>query len=232
MNYENYGYENEPMSDNENFGEIDYPEEPELNYETEQLMDTLDMDYETVVEQLNYTEEDIREAVILHASHRLEEYVLNENFGAVEEILKNNGLIFIDEYLQTNILQIACCHCCPNMIKLLCQYEICGDNWTNFEETFTDFEKVFDNFKTIVDMNYFYKVGDWLLYCLWESDTLPRQGRRRIVNYLNETELLNEVRVEYMKKEIKEQFDRQFLPTLESKFPFGVNHIVSNYLCT
>lgn len=222
-----YEDEYEIMSDNESFGEIDYPDEPEFGYETEELMDTLDVDYEV----LDYGEDDIKDAVILHASQRLEEYVLTENIDAVFEILKNDGLIFIDDWQQTSILQLACCHCCPGMVELLCKYDICGDNWTNFEESFNDFEKVFDNLRVIVEMNYFYKIGEWLIYCLWESVNLPTQGRRRIVNYLNDTRLLTEVQHGYLKKEIKEQFNRQFLPSIETKFPFGVSHTIANYMC-
>lgn len=223
-----YNDYNDYMNDfNDGFGEIDYPDEPEFGYETDQMMSTLGIDYEV----LDYGEDDIKEAIILHSSQRLEEYVLNENIEAAFEILKNGGLVYIDDWRQTDILQVACCHCCPSMVELLCKYDICGDNWANFEETFSDFEKAFDNFKIIVEMKYFYKIGEWLLYCLWESDTLPRRGRRRIVNYLNEVGLLTEVQDEYLKKEIKNQFDRQFLPSLETKFPFGVSHTIANYMC-
>jgi len=224
-------YQNGFMSDEMGFGEIDYPDEPELDYETENLMEVLDVEIDT--EHYDNDPELIKEAVVIHASQRLEEFILDGSIFKVEEVLNRSGLNYLDDFKQTELLQLACLFCCPSMVEVLCRHNINGYNWmlgTDIEINL-DFDKTYDNLQVILIMNYFERFGEFLVDVLWFSDNLPRFGRRRIVNFLNENGLIGLIRENYLKREIKEQFDRQFIPTLNKIVPFGVDKIISSYLC-
>jgi hypothetical protein len=230
-----YEFDSEMSSEFEDdLGEIDYPDEPMFSYETEQLMDILDIDLETLVSDLGEQDEQTTiSSIILYAVQRLEEYVYDDSIFKVEEILKNDGLNFVDEYKQTELLHIACVYGCPDMVEILCRYNIDGYNWqlgTDMEMNL-DFERVFENLQVIIEMGYFEQFGEFLVNILWFSDNLPRQGRRCIINYLYKQHLLEKIQENYLKKEVKDQFIRQFLPSVSRIVPFGVNYLILEYMC-
>lgn len=206
---------------------LDYPEEPEFGYETEELIETMEIEME-FVDDFSHN---VRESIIITVSQRLEDYILNEETVKVETVLKQNGLNFIDEFKQSYLLQLACLYSSSSIVELLCRYKLDGTYVVNFLPEITDFEQVFENLRVIVDMNYFEQYGNYLVNALWFSDDMPMQGRRHLLNYLLQQDLLNYIEPNsQLRESIKDQFNRQFLPSLNQIVPFGVSHLIADYL--